>query len=62
MTTATIVPGAERVLPNRVGLGQTLANSFSMAWRGLIRMYRLFARAPYFRESGCTGVRSSSST
>ena len=40
MTTATIVPGAERVLPNRVGLGQTLANSFSMAWRGLIRMYR----------------------
>ena len=34
MTAATIVPGAARTLKNHVSLGQTVRNSFSMAWRG----------------------------
>ena len=45
MTTATvtpapITPGAERSLKNSVGLGQTLSNSFAMAWRGLLKIKR----------------------
>jgi daunorubicin/doxorubicin transport system permease protein len=44
MTTATlettIVPGADRVLKNRVGVRQTLANSLTMAARGLIKIRR----------------------
>ena len=45
MTTATvtpapIIPGAERSLKNSVGLGQTLSNSFAMAWRGLLKIKR----------------------
>lgn len=44
MTTATlettIVPGAGRVLKNRVGVRQTLANSLTMAARGLIKIRR----------------------
>lgn len=40
MTTATIAPGAERALKNHVSLGQAIANSLSMAWRGLIKIRR----------------------
>jgi ABC-2 type transport system permease protein len=40
MTTATIVPGAERPLKNTVSVGQTLSNSFAMAWRGLLKIKR----------------------
>ncbi len=40
MTTATIVPGAERALKNHVSLGQTVRNSLSMAYRGLLKIKR----------------------
>ncbi|MDF0512859.1 ABC transporter permease [Agromyces sp. H3Y2-19a] len=40
MTTATIVPGAARTFKNHVGFGQTVRNSFSMAWRGLLKIKR----------------------
>jgi ABC-2 type transport system permease protein len=35
-----IVPGAERSLKNSVSPGQTLANTFAMAWRGLLKIKR----------------------
>ncbi len=37
---ATITPGADRVLKNRVGVRQTVANSLTMAWRGLVKIRR----------------------
>ncbi|MWB99831.1 ABC transporter permease [Agromyces seonyuensis] len=38
--TERIVPGAERKLSNRVSLGQTLANTRTMAYRGLVKIRR----------------------
>jgi ABC-2 type transport system permease protein len=35
-----IVPGAERSLKNSVSPRQTLANTFAMAWRGLLKIKR----------------------
>ena len=35
-----IVPGAERSLKNSVSARQTLANTFAMAWRGLLKIKR----------------------
>jgi ABC-2 type transport system permease protein len=40
MTTTTIVPGVDRVLKNRTGLGQTVRNSLTMAYRGLLKVRR----------------------
>jgi ABC-2 type transport system permease protein len=36
----TITPGAERSLKNRVGLGETLSHTVTMAYRGLLKIRR----------------------
>ena len=38
--TTVITPGADRDLRNSVSLRQTLSNSFTMAWRGLLKIKR----------------------
>ncbi|WP_291052346.1 ABC transporter permease [Herbiconiux sp.] len=40
MTQLTIAPGVSRTLKNHVSLSQTVQNSFSMAWRGLLEIRR----------------------
>lgn len=35
-----IIPGAERKLKNRASLGQTVRNTLTMAYRGVLRMWR----------------------
>ena len=40
MTTATITPGRSRNLQNHVSLSQSIANSFTMAYRGLLKIKR----------------------
>lgn len=40
MSTATIVPVAERELKNHTSFGQTVRNSFTMAYRGLVKIKR----------------------
>ena len=40
MTTAQIIPGAQRQLKNHTNLRQTIANSFTMAYRGLLKFRR----------------------
>ncbi|MFC4224818.1 ABC transporter permease [Lysinibacter cavernae] len=40
MSTATIIPGAQRQLKNRVTVGETIRQSFSMAYRGLLKIKR----------------------
>lgn len=40
MSTLTITPGSERRLINHVSLGQTVRNSFTMAYRGLLKIRR----------------------
>ncbi|MCX7521773.1 ABC transporter permease [Microbacterium sp. STN6] len=40
MTTATIASGRSRELRNHVSLGQSVANSFTMAYRGLLKIKR----------------------
>ncbi|WP_440709797.1 ABC transporter permease [Herbiconiux sp. YIM B11900] len=40
MTQLTITPGVSRTLKNHVSLTQTVQNSFSMAWRGLLKIRR----------------------
>ena len=40
MSSLTITPGASRTLKNHVSIGQTVQNSFSMAWRGLLKIRR----------------------
>ncbi|MCS5718534.1 ABC transporter permease [Herbiconiux sp. CPCC 205763] len=40
MSTLTITPGVNRTLKNHVSFGQTVQNSFSMAWRGLLKIRR----------------------
>lgn len=40
MTTATIVPATERRLADRTSLTQTLENTFTMAYRGLVKIRR----------------------
>jgi ABC-2 type transport system permease protein len=40
MTTATIATGTSRQLKNHVSLGQTVRNSFTMAYRGLLKVRR----------------------
>jgi ABC-2 type transport system permease protein len=40
MTTATIVPGRSRELRNHVSFSQSIANSFTMAYRGLLKIKR----------------------
>jgi ABC-2 type transport system permease protein len=40
MTTATIVPGRSRELRNHVSARQSIANSFTMAYRGLLKIKR----------------------
>jgi len=40
MTTAVIVPGADRNLKNRTSLKQSVQNSFTMAYRGLLKIKR----------------------
>ncbi|GAB3615516.1 ABC transporter permease [Okibacterium endophyticum] len=39
-TPGTITPGAERQLKNHTGLAQTVRNSFTMAYRGLLKIRR----------------------
>ena len=40
MTQLTIAPGVSRTLKNHVSIGQTVQNSLSMAWRGLLKVRR----------------------
>ncbi|MFT2815632.1 ABC transporter permease [Leifsonia sp. A12D58] len=40
MSATIIAPGATRTLGNRVSLEQTMRNSFTMAWRGLLKIKR----------------------
>lgn len=40
MTTATITPGRSRELHNHVSLEQTVRHSFTMAYRGLLKIKR----------------------
>ena len=40
MTQLTITPGVTRQLKNHVTIAQTVQNSFSMAWRGLLKVRR----------------------
>lgn len=40
MNTTTIKPGAERALKNRTGFGQSVRNSLTMAYRGLLKIRR----------------------
>ncbi|MGA1838906.1 ABC transporter permease [Herbiconiux sp. 11R-BC] len=40
MTQLTIAPGVSRQLKNHVSIAQTVQNSFSMAWRGLLKIRR----------------------
>lgn len=40
MSTTTIIPGAQRQLKNRVTIGETVRQSFSMAYRGLLKIKR----------------------
>lgn len=37
---ATITPVTDRVLSNHAGIGQTVRNTFTMAWRGLLKIRR----------------------
>ncbi|MFB2597162.1 ABC transporter permease [Herbiconiux sp. P17] len=40
MSSLTITPGVNRTLKNHVSFAQTVQNSFSMAWRGLLKIRR----------------------
>lgn len=40
ITQGTITPGAQRQLKNYTGFGQTIRNSFTMAYRGLLKIKR----------------------
>jgi ABC-2 type transport system permease protein len=40
MSTITITPGTDRSLRNHVSLSQTVRNSFTMAYRGLLKIKR----------------------
>jgi ABC-2 type transport system permease protein len=40
MTSTNIIPAAERKLKNRVGVGRTISNSYTLAYRALLKMFK----------------------